>query len=47
VFNLGLGMVVAVAADQASEAVGLLTDSGIGVAVVGEVVAGERTVTML
>ncbi len=40
VFNLGLGMVVAVAAERAAEAVTLLSGSGVGVAVIGEVLAG-------
>ncbi|MDQ1415463.1 MAG: hypothetical protein QOF81_1076, partial [Acidimicrobiaceae bacterium] len=46
VFNVGIGMVVAVAADRVSVAVGLLGSAGagagveVGVAVIGEVVAG-------
>jgi phosphoribosylformylglycinamidine cyclo-ligase len=37
VFNLGVGMVVVVAADRAAEAMGLLSAAGVGVAVIGEV----------
>jgi phosphoribosylformylglycinamidine cyclo-ligase len=47
VFNLGLGMVVAVAADRTHEAVTALTGAGVAVAIVGEVVAGDRVVTLV
>jgi phosphoribosylformylglycinamidine cyclo-ligase len=46
VFNLGLGMVAVVAADRVAEATSLLTRSGVGVAVIGEVVAGQHVVTV-
>ncbi len=39
VFNLGLGMVVVVAPDRAADAVAVLSAAGVGVAVIGEVVA--------
>jgi phosphoribosylformylglycinamidine cyclo-ligase len=47
VFNLGLGMVVAVAADRTGDALAALTAAGVDVAVVGEVVAGDRVVTLV
>jgi phosphoribosylformylglycinamidine cyclo-ligase len=52
VFNLGLGMVIAVAAEQAAEAVEVLSAAGVGVAVIGEVVgsdsrSGPAGVTMI
>jgi phosphoribosylformylglycinamidine cyclo-ligase len=59
VFNLGIGMVVAVAADRVSDAVGLLGSASarasagagagveVGVAVIGEVVAGASGVTLV
>jgi phosphoribosylformylglycinamidine cyclo-ligase len=47
VFNLGLGMVVAVAADRAQDALDSLTGAGIDATVVGEVVAGPRVVTLV
>ncbi len=40
VFNLGLGMVAAVAADRAAEAVALLSAGGVEAVVIGEVAAG-------
>ena len=43
-FNMGLGMVVAVAADQAGEAVAVLSEAGQRAYVVGEVVAGDSGV---
>jgi len=47
VFNLGLGMVVAVAADRVQDALDSLTGAGVDATVVGEVVAGARTVTLV
>ncbi|MDQ1441566.1 MAG: phosphoribosylformylglycinamidine cyclo-ligase, partial [Acidimicrobiaceae bacterium] len=55
VFNLGIGMVVAVAADRVSDAVGLLGSASagagagveVGVAVIGEVVEGASGVTLV
>ncbi len=41
VFNLGLGMVAAVAPDRADEAVAVLTRAGVDVALIGEVVTGD------
>ena len=46
VFNLGLGMVVAVAAGTADAAVSTLTAAGVDVSVVGEVVAGDGRVRL-
>jgi phosphoribosylformylglycinamidine cyclo-ligase len=46
VFNLGLGMVAVVAPDRVVEATSVLTRSGVGVAVIGEVVAGQKTVSV-
>jgi phosphoribosylformylglycinamidine cyclo-ligase len=46
VFNLGIGMVVALAAGTAAEAVAILTEAGAPAVVIGEVVAGERNVTL-
>ncbi len=47
VFNLGVGMVVAVAPACASEAVSLLSSAGVDVAVIGSVEAGVRGVTLV
>jgi phosphoribosylformylglycinamidine cyclo-ligase len=46
VFNMGIGMVVVVTADAAAEAVAILTESAGPAVVIGEVVAGERNVTL-
>jgi phosphoribosylformylglycinamidine cyclo-ligase len=47
VFNLGIGMVVAVAPTQVAAAVGSLSVAGVEVAVIGEVVPGDRVVTLV
>ncbi len=47
VFNLGLGMVVAVAADQVAPALSGLAGFGVEAVVVGEVVAGDHNLTMI
>ena len=46
VFNLGLGMVVAVAPGAADSAVATLTAAGVGATVVGEVVSGSGQVSV-
>ena len=43
VFNLGLGMLVVVPADQVNQALGMLEDAWL----VGEAVAGERVCVIL
>jgi phosphoribosylformylglycinamidine cyclo-ligase len=45
VFNLGLGMVVAVAPESATDALAALTDAGVGAAVVGRVDEGQHGVS--
>ncbi len=44
VFNLGLGMIVTVAAGAAEDALAAIHDAGVGAMVVGHVEAGERGV---
>ena len=46
-FNMGLGMVLAVSADQADRALELLRDAGESAWQVGEVVAGDAGVTLV
>ena len=46
-FNMGLGMVLAVSADQAARALELLRDAGESAWQVGEVVAGDAGVTLV
>jgi phosphoribosylformylglycinamidine cyclo-ligase len=46
VFNLGLGMVMAVGPDSAGDALAALTGAGVDAAVVGRVEAGERGVEL-
>ena len=46
VFNLGLGMVVAVAPEPGDDAVATLSAAGVAAVVIGEVVAGDRAVTI-
>jgi phosphoribosylformylglycinamidine cyclo-ligase len=46
VFNMGVGMVVVVAADAGAEAVAILTTAGAPAVVIGDVVAGEKNVTL-
>ncbi len=45
-YNCGLGMVLAVSPEQADEAVRILNGAGEGAVIAGEVVSGERTVTI-
>lgn len=47
VFNLGLGMVVVVPEDEAGRAIEVLATEGVAAGVVGEVVPGDRDVTLL
>jgi phosphoribosylaminoimidazole (AIR) synthetase len=44
---MGVGMVVAVAADRAADAVASLGHSGVEATVIGGVVAGERGVQLV
>ena len=46
-FNMGLGMVLAVSADQAARALELLRDAGESAWQVGEVVAGDAGVELV
>jgi phosphoribosylformylglycinamidine cyclo-ligase len=46
VFNLGLGMVMVVGADQADDALGALSDAGVAAVVVGRVEAGDGGVEL-
>jgi len=45
VFNLGLGMVVAVLPEDVAGSIEMLRDAGVAAVVVGEVVSGDRQVT--
>jgi phosphoribosylformylglycinamidine cyclo-ligase len=47
VFNMGIGMVVAVAPDSVAPAVAALAGAGVEAVVVGDVVTGERLVTLI
>lgn len=47
VFNMGIGMVVAVAGDRASDAVATLAGAGVEATVIGNVAAGEPGVTLV
>ena len=46
VFNMGIGMIVAVPAEQAADAVGLCDDAGIAATVVGEVREGSGAISL-
>ena len=46
-FNMGIGMVLTVAADEADEALSALRDSGEDARLIGEIVAGEERVTLV
>ena len=45
-FNMGVGMCIAVGADQADEAVRVLRANGEDARIIGEVVPGEERVTL-
>jgi len=47
VFNMGVGMVVAVAEDKTANAVAVLAGAGVEASVIGEVVAGDRVVRLV
>ena len=44
VFNLGLGMVVIVPADEAAQTLNVLSGAGVGASVIGKVIKGQRSV---
>ena len=45
-FNMGIGMVVAVPADEADKAIASLTAAGDKAYVIGKITAGEKGVTL-
>ena len=47
VFNLGVGMVMVVAADRADDALGAVTATGVDASVVGRVHEGRRGVELV
>lgn len=46
-FNMGTGLVIAVDADKADEAVRILEENGEQAAVIGEIKAGEKGVELI